>query len=96
MYLLYNHIKYLLLYVYKKLFFYISEYFTNLLCIIYISNNILFLFVFFFLLNKVLCYYITAKKLPKNEQSGNASTSGQGRRLVETEGQKAATGNCCK
>ncbi|XP_043491160.1 ras-related protein Rab-5B isoform X1 [Polistes fuscatus] len=37
-----------------------------------------------------------AKKLPKNEQSGSASTSGQGRRLVESEGQKAATGNCCK
>nr|XP_003702607.2 PREDICTED: ras-related protein Rab-5B-like isoform X2 [Megachile rotundata]XP_012138991.1 PREDICTED: ras-related protein Rab-5B-like isoform X2 [Megachile rotundata] len=37
-----------------------------------------------------------AKKLPKNEQSGSASTSGQGRRLVEAEGQKAATGNCCK
>ncbi|XP_033333520.1 RAS oncogene family member Rab5 isoform X1 [Megalopta genalis] len=37
-----------------------------------------------------------AKKLPKNEQSGSVSTSGQGRRLVETEGQKAATGNCCK
>ncbi|KAF3424173.1 hypothetical protein E2986_07147 [Frieseomelitta varia] len=35
------------------------------------------------------------KKLPKNEQSGSASTSGQGRRLVDTEGQKAATGNCC-
>ena len=40
--------------------------------------------------------HFTAKKLPKNEQSGNASTSGQGRRLVETEGQKATTGNCCK
>lgn len=37
-----------------------------------------------------------AKKLPKSEQTGNASTSGQGRRLVETEGQKATTGNCCK
>ncbi|XP_011506036.1 PREDICTED: ras-related protein Rab-5B [Ceratosolen solmsi marchali] len=37
-----------------------------------------------------------AKKLPKNEQAGNASTSGQGRRLVESEGQKPATGNCCK
>lgn len=49
-----------------------------------------------FQLNKVLYYYITAKKLPKNEQSGSASTSGQGRRLVDTEGQKAATGNCCK
>jgi len=38
----------------------------------------------------------TIKKLPKNEQSGSASTSGQGRRLVESDGQKAATGNCCK
>lgn len=41
-------------------------------------------------------FFPTAKKLPKNEQSGSASTSGQGRRLVESDGQKAATGNCCK
>ncbi|XP_046734256.1 ras-related protein Rab-5B isoform X1 [Diprion similis] len=37
-----------------------------------------------------------AKKLPKNEQTGNAGTSGQGRRLVEVEGQKTTTSNCCK
>lgn len=37
-----------------------------------------------------------AKKLPKNEQAGNAGTSGQGRRLVESEGQRATAGNCCK
>lgn len=41
-------------------------------------------------------FFFTAKKLPKNEQSGSASTSGQGRRLVESDGQKVATGNCCK
>lgn len=44
----------------------------------------------------IVVLYFAAKKLPKNEQSGSASTSGQGRRLVESEGQKAATGNCCK
>jgi len=47
-----------------------------------------------FCYNKIFLF--VAKKLPKNEQSGSASTSGQGRRLVESDGQKAATGNCCK
>ncbi|XP_063230070.1 ras-related protein Rab-5C [Bacillus rossius redtenbacheri] len=37
-----------------------------------------------------------AKKLPKNEQTTGAGTSGQGRRLVESEGQQKAPGNCCK
>nr|CAD7264042.1 unnamed protein product [Timema shepardi] len=37
-----------------------------------------------------------AKKLPKNEQISGAGTSGQGRRLVESEGQQKAPGNCCK
>ncbi|KAJ9599113.1 hypothetical protein L9F63_010381 [Diploptera punctata] len=37
-----------------------------------------------------------AKKLPKNEQVAGAGTSGQGRRLVESEGQQKAPGNCCK
>lgn len=45
---------------------------------------------------KKIFFFSTAKKLPKNEQTGSASTSGQGRRLVESDGQKAATGNCCK
>ncbi|PSN47542.1 Ras-related protein Rab-5B [Blattella germanica] len=36
-----------------------------------------------------------AKKLPKNEQVAGAGTSGQGRRLVESEGQQKAPGNCC-
>lgn len=33
---------------------------------------------------------------PNIIQAGNANTSGQDRQLVETEGQKASTGNCCK
>lgn len=37
-----------------------------------------------------------AKKLPKNEQVTGAGTSGQARRLVESEGQQKAPGNCCK
>jgi small GTP-binding protein len=37
-----------------------------------------------------------AKKLPKNEQVAGAGTSGQGRRLVESEGQQKVPGNCCK
>jgi len=40
--------------------------------------------------------YVSAKKLPKNEQVAGAGTSGQGRRLVESEGQQKVPGNCCK
>lgn len=38
-----------------------------------------------------------AKKLPKNDQAtSGGTTSGQGRRLVDSEGQQKGSGNCCK
>jgi len=39
---------------------------------------------------------VSSKKLPKNEQVVGAGTSGQGRRLVESESQRNVPGNCCK
>jgi hypothetical protein len=35
---------------------------------------------------------VSAKKLPKNEQVAGAGTSGQGQRLVESEGQQKVPG----
>lgn len=40
--------------------------------------------------------FVLAKKLPKNEQAGGGGTSGQGRRLVESEATTKAPGSCCK
>jgi len=37
-----------------------------------------------------------AKKLPKSDQGTVPGTSGQGRRLIETENQPKSTTNCCK
>lgn len=39
---------------------------------------------------------VSAKKLPKNEQSTGQGAAGQGRRLADGDTGAKATGNCCK
>lgn len=47
-------------------------------------------------LNTMLRFFFSAKKLPKNEQATAQGASGQGRRLAEGDTGAKATGNCCK
>lgn len=46
--------------------------------------------------NDLIIVFVSAKKLPKNEQSTGQGAAAQGRRLAEGDTNAKAAGNCCK